>query len=196
MPLNPNDSENVTTVTIEMVAGWVFFKVADPKPEPSRSEFLLRMTIDGWVTVPPTFAIKKAMAKTDHGGLLGIDVWYDVTENRLETVKASGPVGFGYDTHHQIAAMHSREYIEAVVTDALTILSNFEGCNDSLLVVNPRKVAVILDGEAKRGAVIPTELIEQVVEGEMIQQFQAWLAMPTTPFYVTHLAGNWRSQER
>ena len=44
----PNPSNDVTTVVIEMEPGWVYVKIAEPKPDPSRIEFFLRRTIDDW----------------------------------------------------------------------------------------------------------------------------------------------------
>ena len=61
MPSNP--SGEVTTVVIEMEPGWVYVKIADPKPEPDRIEFFLRRTIDDWFDTHPKFVIDKAEAK-------------------------------------------------------------------------------------------------------------------------------------
>ena len=44
MTSTPNN--DVTTVVIEMEPGWVYVKIADPKPDPSRIDFFLRRTID------------------------------------------------------------------------------------------------------------------------------------------------------
>lgn len=65
---------------------------------------------------------------------------------------------------------------------------------DTLVVINPRRVAVVFDKLARRGAVIPVDLIEQVVEGTMKSKLQAWLAAPASPFYVMHIAGIWHGE--
>ena len=95
------------------------------------------------------------------------------------------------DVHGLIAKSFSKEYVEAVVTDALRILPSYKDRPDSLVVINARRVAVILDKQAQRGAVIPVSFIEQVIEGPLKQRLQAYLASPTQVYYVMHIAGSW-----
>ena len=96
-----------------------------------------------------------------------------------------------FDVHGLIARSLSREYVEAVVTDALGILPSYRDRRDTLVVVNARRVAVILDKQARRGLVIPVDLIEQVVSGPVKERLQAYLASPTQARYVMHIAGSW-----
>ena len=95
------------------------------------------------------------------------------------------------DVHGLIAKSFSKEYVEAVVTDALHILPSYKDRQDSLVVINVRRVAVILDKQAQRGAVIPADFIEQVVSGPMKERLQAYLASPTQVYYVMHIPGSW-----
>jgi hypothetical protein len=95
------------------------------------------------------------------------------------------------DVNDQIARSFSREYVEAVVTDALKILPAYKDRRDSLVVLNARRVAVILDKQARRGSVIPGDLIEKVVSGPAKERLQAYLASPTQAYYVLHIAGSW-----
>lgn len=90
-----------------------------------------------------------------------------------------------------VAKESPREYVEAVVADALKILPSYKHRQDTLVVVNARRIAVILDKQAHRGAVIPVDLIEQVVSGPMKERLQTYLASPTQTFYVLHIAGSW-----
>jgi len=90
--------------------------------------------LPGWM-----FLIKKATAIANQAGMLGIHVWYDRTAAEAVSPRKAEPVEFGIDVHGQIAAAHSREYIEAVVTDALRILPTYDR-TDTLVVINPRKV--------------------------------------------------------
>jgi hypothetical protein len=48
-----------------------------------------------------------------------------------------------------------------------------------------------LDKQARRGAVLPVDIIEYEVEGPRLQ---VWLDSPATPFYVMHVVGNWYSE--
>jgi hypothetical protein len=95
------------------------------------------------------------------------------------------------EVHGLVAESFPREYVEAVVADALKILPAYSHRRDTLVVVNARRVAVILDKQARRGAVIPVDPIEQVVSGLAKERLRAYLATPTQVFYVLHIAGSW-----
>ena len=95
------------------------------------------------------------------------------------------------EVHGLVAKAFSREYVEAVIADAVKILPSYAHRPDTLVVVNGRRIAVILDKQAHRGAVIPVDLIEQVVSGPMKERLQTYLASPTQMFYVMHIAGSW-----
>ena len=185
---------NVTTVVIEMEPGWVYVKIADPKPEPDRIEFFLRRTIDDWFDANPKFVIDKAEAITNHGEMLGIHVWFhEAAEPQKKTPqKAEAPMDtISIEVHAQIAQQFSKEYVEAVVDDAMKILPSYKDRQDTLVVINPRRVAVVLNKQAHRGAVLPLDLVEQVVEGAMKAKLEEWMSDPPAPFYVMHIAGSW-----
>ncbi len=186
-----SNTGSITTVAVEMEPGWMYFRISGPKPEPGRIEFFLRRAIEDWFAERTTFVITKATAITNHGEMLGIHVWYTVADNSPEPPKTSWPVEFGVDVHGQVAAIHSKEYVEAVITDALRILPSYEDRRDTLVAVNRRRLAVILDKQRNRGAVIPVDFIEQVIKGGMKDRLLAWLAAPSAPFYVMHIAGSW-----
>jgi hypothetical protein len=95
------------------------------------------------------------------------------------------------EVHPDVAKSCAKEYVEAVITDAMRILPSYQHRKDTLVVINPRRVAVILDKQARKGAVLPVEMIEEIVEGEMKTRLQTWLANPPSPFYVMHIAGSW-----
>jgi hypothetical protein len=192
--MSANPTDNVTTVVIEMEPGWVYVKIADPKPALNRIEFFLRRTIDEWFDARPAFVIDRAEAITNHGEMLGIHVWYHVAEDRPQPSPPKAlPDVFTIEVHGEIAQKHSKEYVEAVLDDALKILPSYQHRQDTLVVINPRRVSVVLDKQARRGAVIPVEMIEQIVEGQLKTKLQSWLAAPASPFYVMHLAGSWFS---
>lgn len=95
------------------------------------------------------------------------------------------------EVHGEIAKAFAKEYVEAVIADAMEILPSYVHRKETLVVVNPRHVAVLLDIQAKRGAVIPLDMIQQVIDGPMKTRLETWLASPATPFYVMHMAGSW-----
>ncbi len=92
---------------------------------------------------------------------------------------------------NQILHQVSKEYIEAVVQDAIGIWRSYQDRQDTLVAINPRRIAVILDKQANRGAVLPVQLIEQVMDGSMRTGLQTWLESPPARFFVTHLSGSW-----
>lgn len=102
-----------------------------------------------------------------------------------------GESTFPIEVHADVLESFSKEYIEAVIGDAMKILPAYQQRDDTLIVVNQRRIAVILDKQARRGAVIAVDLIEQVVEGQIKAKLQSWLAAPASPFYVMHIAGSW-----
>lgn len=100
-----------------------------------------------------------------------------------------------FEVHAEVAKSFAKEYVEAVITDAIKILPSYKHRQDTLIVINQRRIAVILDKQARRGAVIPVEFIEQVIEGPMKAKLQTWLANPPAPFYVMHIGGSWFSEK-
>ena len=94
------------------------------------------------------------------------------------------------EVHADIAKSFAKEYVEAVIMDAMKILLSYQLRQDTLVVINPRRVAAIIDKQAHRGAVIPVDLNEHVAEGPMKAKLQAWLAAPATPFKVMHISGS------
>lgn len=193
MPTNPSDK--VTTVVMEMEPGQVFIKVAEPKPAPERTEVLLRKTIDAWFNERPNLVIDRTEAISKQGEMLGIHVWYHAAEDRPQPTSPPKPLpdSFTIEIHNQMLGMHSKEYLEAVLADAVKILASHVNRKESLLVVNPRRVAILLSTVTRRAAIMPVKMVEQMIDASKNARLTAWLATPETSFYVTHIAGNWFS---
>ena len=196
-PMDSQPSDNVTTVVIEMEPGWIFVKVADPKPPVDRIEFFLRRTVDDWFNARPTFVIDRAEAITNNGEMQGLHVWYHAANDRPQPTSTPKPLAnsFTIKVHGLIAKQHSKEYIEAVVASSMEILPTYQNRRDTLVVINPRRVAVIIDIQNRQGTVIPVDMIMQVIDGVPKTKLLSWLAAPAGPFYVMHIAGSWFSQE-
>lgn len=94
------------------------------------------------------------------------------------------------EVHGLVANAFPKEYVEAVVGDAVKILPAQAHRQDTLVVVNARRLAVILDKQVHQGLVLPLELVEQAISGPMKDRLQAYLAAPTVGFYVMHIAGS------
>jgi hypothetical protein len=184
----------VRVVVIPVEPGLVYVKLMDPKPAPDLTESCLRQTINQWFKAHPGFVIDRAETVTDHGQMQGVQVWYhDGAPSSEPATSAYGPAptAFSIEVHKGVADRFPKEYIEAVISDAMLILPAYAHRQDTLVVINPRRLAVILDGQVSRGVMIPVELIEQVIEGPKLDRLEQWLAAPKSRFYVMHIAGSW-----
>ena len=161
------EETNATTVVMEMEPGWIYVKIAEPKPEPDRIEMLLRLTIEQWFNAHPQFVIDKAQAITDHGVMQGIHVWYHVNDRQPEPVSPERPqqvISLAVEVHIQVFRQLPMEHIEAVVDEAIEIWRSHQDGHGTMVVISPRRIAVVLDKQANRGAVVPVELIYPAIE--------------------------------
>jgi hypothetical protein len=85
--MSSNSDGDVTTVAIELEPGWVYFKIADPKPDPRRVEFFLHRTIEEWLIAHPQLGIAKARSFVHEGVMVGIHVSVGFIEQAI-----TGPV--------------------------------------------------------------------------------------------------------
>ena len=83
------------------------------------------------------------------------------------------------------------EHIEAVVDEAIEIWRSHQDGHGTMVVINPRRIAVILDKQAIRGAVVPVELIYPAIDDATRTKVQSWLKAPSTRFHVVQIAGSW-----
>jgi len=97
----------------------------------------------------------------------------------------------GVNVHQGISDLHSKEYLEAVVADAIRVVYDRDGLQGSLAVFNRRGVAAAFTKKANRCIVVPATLIERIIPGPMKNRLQAWLDAPDTRFHVVQLANVW-----
>lgn len=190
---SPED-RNATTVVMEMEPGWIYVKIAEPEAEPKRTELLLRLTIDHWFSAHPQLVIDKAQAITDHGVMQGIHVWYHVDDCQprpTTPIPSQQPISLNIEVRTEVLKQIPREHIEAVVDEAIAIWRSQQDGNGTMVVINPRRIAVVLDRPANRGAVIPIELIYPAIDDATKSNVQAWLEAPPTRFLVVPIAGSW-----
>ena len=89
-----------------------------------------------------------------------------------------------------VAGLHSKEYLEAVVSDALQILPSYKDRDETLIVFNAKEVAVILDYQARRGVVMSFASVEPFLNAEQKHKLEDWKASRIPPFYVIHVDGS------
>ena len=68
--------------------------------------------------------------------------------------------------HGQITQCHATEYVEAVVEDVLGMLPEYPDRQDTLVAVNPRRIAVAVNRQSRRGAVVPVERIQPALDDQ------------------------------
>jgi hypothetical protein len=179
---------------MEMEPGWIYVKIAEPEAEPTRTEVLLRLTIDQWFSAHPQFVIDKAQAITNHGVMQGIHVWYHVNDRQPEPVSPERPqqvISLAVEVHVQVFRQLPMEHIEAVVDEAIQIWRPHQDGHGTMIVISPRRIAVVLDKQANRGAVVLVDLVYPAIEDATRTKVQSWLEAPPSRFLVVQIAGSW-----
>ncbi len=106
----------------------------------------------------------------------GINVWYHLHENQINRAPPESPENsFTISVHGDF---------EAVVEDVLGMIRVDPDRPDTLVAVNPRRVAVAVNRQSRRGTVLPMERILPALEDTEKMRLQAWLASPASPIYV------------
>jgi len=188
------DEASATTLVIEMKPGWIYVKLAEPKPDPQRIELLLRLTIDQWFNTYPQYVIDKTQSVTDHGTLQGVHVWYHVDDRQSRPVNPElpkQPISLTVQVSNQVLQQVPKEHIEAVVDEAMQIWRSHQDCHGTVVVINPQGIAVILEKQINRGAVLPVELVYPALEETTRRRVQTWLEAPPTRRHVILIDGSW-----
>lgn len=188
------DERSATTVVIEMKPGWIYVKIAEPKPEPDRIELLLSLTIDQWFNTYAQYVIDKTQSVTDQGTLQGIHVWYHVNDRQSKPLNPElpkQPISLTVQVNNQDFQQVPKEHIEAVVDEAIQIWRSHQDWHGTLVVINPQGIAVILEKQVNRGAVLPVELVYPALEDATRKQVQTWLEAPPTRRHVILIDGSW-----
>ncbi len=188
------DERNATTVVIEMKPGWIYVKVAEPRPEPERIERLLGLTIDHWFHAHPQFMIDKTQAVTQHGRLEGINVWYHASEQEPEPgvpQDARQPIALTFGVDRQVFELLPKEHIEALVDEALQISLAHKEWHGTLVVISPGRTAVVLDKHVNQGVVLLVESVYPSLETKTRQSVETWLEAPQTRRHVVLIDGSW-----
>jgi hypothetical protein len=189
----PLDDQGATVVVIELGPGLVYVKIAEPKPEPRRVEMLLRRTIDAWFGARPQLVIDGTQPVVEADEILGIEVWYHAGERRALPplpAPADCPASLTIEVSEPVLKQLPKEYIEAVIEEAIQIWRSHHDRHGTLVVVNARQIAVILDGRASRGVVLPVEALDTALDDETRRQLQTWLGSLPTRLHVFQVAEN------
>lgn len=176
---NPRGGE-IRTVVIQTEPGRILVKVADPKPEPDQIEFFLRRTIEDWFADHPKFVIDKSETVMIDGETPAMNVWYHEKSERTPEART-----YTIDLHPHILPRFGREYVEALIEESLEILRSDRNRQGIMLIVNSRRIALLLDDRSRQATVLPVELLW--IDAALKASLEDWLAAPRTPLYVTHI---------
>ena len=178
----------VNTVVIAMKPGWIFVRIADPRPAPDQILHWLRRTFIDWFRAHPAAIFDGEEIVLNDGEPHGINVWFHLDEDQISQETPESPENtFTISVHGDITQFLSTEYVEAVVEDVLGMIRGYPDRPDTLVAVNPRRVAVAVSRQSRRGVVVPVERILPALEDEANFRLQGWLASPVSPFYVVHV---------
>ncbi len=111
----------------------------------------------------------------------GIDVWYHLHQDQISQDTPESPENtFTISVHGDITQFLS-------VEDVRGMIRGYPDRPDTLVAVNPRRVAVAVNRQSRRGVVVPVERILPALEDTEKMRLQAWVASPVSPFYVVHV---------
>jgi hypothetical protein len=194
--MTPRDDQGATVVVIELGPGHIYVKLVEPKPEPQRVEVLLRKTLIAWFDARPQFVIDRTQRVVEDGKTLGIQVWYlDYVAEHLPLpplpVPADSPGSLTIEVSESVLQKLPKKHLEAVVDEAVQVWHSQPDRHGTLIVVNARRIAVILDGRASRGAVVPVESIYEVLDEMAREALQSWLGALPTRVHVVQIARSW-----
>ena len=189
--LAPDDS-NVTRVVVEMKPGWIDVMVEEPRAEPGRTERLLRRTIEHWFSVHPLLVIDRVQTLTENGTLHGMRVWYHEAEDRETAVdRANRPVPLTFQVNEELTARLQPEYLEAVFKETELASGSLANPLKTHVLINRRKIAVVLDLESHRCALEPLEVVFPGLDTLAKVSVRKWQKAPQGRFLVIELAGSW-----
>ena len=78
------------------------------------------------------------------------------------------------------------------IDDAMKMLPSYRHMLEvTLVVVNRRRVAIVLDRQSRRGLVMPLAHIEQGIPPGLKDGLHQWLSNPVLPYYVMNMGGSW-----
>jgi hypothetical protein len=170
--------------------------MVEPKPEPQQVEMLLRKTISAWFAARPEAVIERTQPVVEAGQTSGIQVWYgqNVAEHLpLPPLPAPAdlPGLLTFEVSESVRQQLPKEHIEAVIEEAIQVWNDSHDRDGTLAVVNARRIVVIIDGRASRGAVVPVEALANSLDDRTMQGLLHWLRSPQTRLHVVQVAGGW-----
>ena len=125
---------------------------------------------------------------TDRGLRCHVDDRQPVPVNPQPRQQASS---FAIELHDQIRQQLPMEHIEAVVGEAMQIWRFHQDGDGTMFVISPRRIAVVLDKKANRGAVVPVEFIYPAIDDATRARLLTWLEAPPTRLNAIQIAGSW-----
>jgi hypothetical protein len=192
------DNQEFTVVVIEMGPGLVRVRFAGPVPEPSRADVLLRKTIDSWLSVRPQLVIDQVQPVIEAEEVVGADLWLHAVNAPIPHAQlppSGEPLPWTIQVSGHILTKLPKEHVEAIIDEAMGVWNEQQARQSSLMVVNARRIVVILDGLARRGAVVPVDDIEHDLDDQMRQALYRWFQSPRTRLIAIPVPYGWSARQ-
>lgn len=130
--------------------------------------------------------------------LVGTDVWFHAVEATVpqsSDFPACDPPPWTIEVSGHVLGMPPKEHVEAVIDEAMGVWNEDDARKGSLVVVNARRIAVILDRQAKKGAVVPIEEIGQKLDDRTMEDLRRWFEFPRTRLFAIPVAYGWFARQ-
>lgn len=192
--MSRSENQGTTVVVIEMGPGHVRVRFAGSSPEPSRADLLIRKTIDAWFSARPRLVIDRVQPVIEAEGMVGADVWFhatEVTDPETPHHHADEAPPWTIEVSGHVLGMLPKEHVEAVIDEAMGVWNEEPDRLGSLVVVNARRIAVVLDGQVRKGAVVPIEEIGQKLDDRTMEDLRRWFESPRTRLFAIPVTYAW-----
>ncbi len=126
--------------------------------------------------------------------MLGISVWYHLDDRQAVPVNpepAKQVPSPAIEVYDEVRQRFPMEHIEAVIDEATQLWGSDQDGYGTMVVITPRRIAVVLDKQANRGAVVPVDSVYPKMEDAARARVHTWLDAPSTRLHVTQIRGSW-----
>lgn len=187
----PDGNLGATVVVIEMEPGHVYVKIEEPRPEPRRANRLIRKTIDSWFGDRPQLVVDRMETVNEAGEAVGAHVWYHAVNppappaSRGDAAEQGGSWTVELSDH--LLDQWPKERIEAVFDEAVDAWNQIEDRPGRLLLVNTRRIAVVLNGRSRGALVIPVESAFSLLDEGTRRRLMDWLEAPLARLFLVSI---------
>jgi hypothetical protein len=108
--------------------------------------------------------------------LVGLNVLYSLSKHN-----------YSVDVDNELLASHGKEYLEAVMADAVHFVATTSTKRPIAALVNRREVAVIIDRTVERACIMPLHRFRSTLNAGNTKELDDWLAGTAPGYFVIPL---------